>query len=460
MVEKKLLKKEKKNMVFKRVESQTIEFKSSWRDEYIKIICGFANTNGGKLIIGIDDNGNPIGVKNSKKLLEDLPNKIRDILGIIPKIRLEKQKGKEVISIKVGHSYAPISYHGKFYIRSGSTTQKLKGTELTRFIISKSGKGWDEYTEEKAIIEDINFETIEKFKQIAVKRLPFVKDEKEPEKILQKLNLIQDGKLKRAAILLFGKNPKKYFTSAYIKVGKFHSDTNIISTDNVEGNLFEQVEKTIELLRTKYLISEIRFEGIYRKEDLEYPEEAIREAVVNAVIHRDYIGPHTQLKIYPDKIILWNVGELPNNLKIEELKKNHSSYPKNELLADIFFKAGLIEAWGRGTIKITDECKKAGLPEPEFKEEFGGFSVYCYKDIYTEENLRKMGLNEKQIKTVLYVKEKGKIANKEYQKEFSVSRQTATRDLTELVNMGLFKLQGTGKRDTHYTLIEAKMRHK
>jgi ATP-dependent DNA helicase RecG len=126
----------------------------------------------------------------------------------------------------------------------------------------------------------------------------------------------------------------------------------------------------------------------------------------------------------------------------------------------VFFKAGLIEAWGRGTIKITDECKKAGLPEPEFKEEFGGFSVYFYKDIYIDENLRKMGLNQRQIKAVMYVKEKGKITNKEYQNEFLVSRQTASRDLAELTDKGLFELKGTGRRDAHYTLNEAKMRQK
>lgn len=110
--------------------------------------------------------------------------------------------------------------------------------------------------------------------------------------MLEKLNLIDNGKIKRAAILLFGKNPKRFWTSAYTKVGKFKTDTDIISSDDIEGNLFEQVEKTIDLLRTKYLISEIRFEGIYRKEELEYPEEALREAIINAVIHRDYIGPH------------------------------------------------------------------------------------------------------------------------------------------------------------------------
>jgi len=235
---------------------------------------------------------------------------------------------------------------------------------------------------------------------------------------------------------------------------KFLTDTDIVSSDDVEGNLFEQVEKAIELLRTKYLISKMKFEGIYRKEELEYPEEALREAIINAVIHRDYIGAHNQLKIYPDKIVLWNVGKLPDEIKIEDLKKSHPSRPRNELIADVFFKAGLIEAWGRGTIKITDECKRAGLPEPEFREEFGGFSVCFYKDIYTEANLLKMGLNERQIKAVMYVKENGKITNREYQELNVCSRNTVTNDLRKLIQKRIIKESGKKGAGAFYVIAQ------
>ena len=121
----------------------------------------------------------------------------------------------------------------------------------------------------------------------------------------------------------------------------------------------------------------------------------------------------------------------------------------------MFFKAGLIETWGRGTIKIMDECKKAGLPEPEFKDEYGGFAVYFYKDIYTEENLRKIGLNERQIKAVMYVKEKGKITNREYQELAKVSKPMATIDLKELVTAGIFEKKGITGRGTEYFLVRA-----
>ena len=431
-------------------ETSTIEFKSSWRDEYMKIICAFANSEGGELILGVDDKGKPVGLKNAKKLLEDIPNKVKDILGLIPQVRLENKQGKGIIKIKIASSYAPISYKGRFFIRSGSTTQELKGRELTRFLISKSGKGWDEYIEERATMEDIDFDTLDKFRELSKERLPLAYKERDNVKLLEKLNLLENGKLKRAGILLFGKNPKKFYTSAYIKAGKFLTDTNIVSTDDIEGNLFVQVERTLEILKTKYLTSEIVFEGIYRKEKLEYPEEALREAIINAVIHRDYIGAHTQLKIYPDKLMLWNEGKLPDEIKIEDLKKNHLSKPRNELLADIFFKAGLIEAWGRGTVEIVNFCKDYGLPEPEFAEYFGGFMVTFYKDLYVEEILRRKGLNERQIKAVMYVKERGKITNKEYQSLTGASKSTATRELKELVETHFLQRKGTTGKGTFY----------
>ena len=205
--------------------------------------------------------------------------------------------------------------------------------------------------------------------------------EKSTRAVLQKLNLMEEGKLRRAALLLFGKDPKKFYITAYIKIGKFAGPADLISTDDVEGNLFDQVEKAMEMLRIKYLLSSITYEGIYRKDNMEYPEEALREAIINTVIHRNYMGAHTQLRIDTDSLNLWNEGGLPPDIAIEDLKKWHLSKPRNEFLADAFFKAGMIEAWGRGTIHIIDECKKAGLPEPEFREEFGGLSVHFRKKV-------------------------------------------------------------------------------
>ncbi len=260
--------------------------------------------------------------------------------------------------------------------------------------------------------------------------------------LLEKLNLVANRKFKRAALLLFGTNPRRFFTNAYLRIGKFDKDGTLLSSDTIEGNLFEQVEIANELLRTKYVISKVEIKDLYRTETLEIPQEAIREVITNAVIHRDYVGDHTQIKIFPDRIVFWNAGGLPESLKITDLKETHPSKPRNDLLADIFFKAGLVETWGTGTQKIFKACEKAGLPEPLFKEEFGGLSVTIFQESLSSDVLKKMDINDRQREIIVFLKENASVSNSQYQKLFSVSKATATYELRSLVEMSILKREG------------------
>jgi len=269
----------------KYIESQELELKSLWKDEYLKTICAFANGTGGSLIIGVNDNGAICGVENTKKLLELLPNKIHNRLGILPNITISKQDSKEIITINVEPMFAPISFNGKFYKRSGSITVELNGSELSRFLLNKYGKTWDDVVVENFSLKDINLETIERFKNLAEERIPSIKDEKDLRSLLEKLNLYDGKYLKRAAILLFAINPQKYFIQSHSKIGRFLTEANIQTSDIIEGNLFEQVDRILDILRVKYLKANIHFEGIHRREILEYPYLALREAVINALIY-------------------------------------------------------------------------------------------------------------------------------------------------------------------------------
>jgi len=431
----------------KEIETQNMEFKPSWRDEHLKVISAFANGDGGDLIVGTDDDGKPLGVTNSKRLLEDIPHKVRNKLGIIPSVNIVKSKRKEIKKITVKPSSVPISYDGKYYIRSGSTVQELKGKDLADFLMKKLGKTWDEVIEEKAKFGDINSGTIDKFKKLALDRIPSVVDAKDWKIILEKLNLIENTNIRRAAILLFGDRPQKYHIQACVRIGKFLTETDIQTTDIVDGNLFEQLENALEILRTKYLKSEIKYEGIHRRDILEYPYGALKEAIINALIHRDYLGTsNIQIRIYDDRLVIMNEGKLPPEVPVEKLKTEHLSKPRNTLLAKVFYFAGFIESWGRGTIKIVENCINQGLPEPDFIEEFGVMKVIFYKDKFTEEYLEKLGLNERQIKAVLYVKEKGRITNREYRTLNLVSNKTAYIELTDLVRRGIFIIYGKGKK--------------
>lgn len=286
-------------------ENQNIEYKSKWRDEYLKWICGFANANGGKIFIGKDDNGKVIGIESSKQLLEDIPNKVRDILGIIVDVNLHETKQGNYIEIAVDPYPNPVNYKGQYHYRSGSTKQELKVAALDKFLLLKSGKHWDEVTVPKIKIEDLKRETLQIFRERGIKNKRLSKDalNDNPEQLLENLKLIKDGKLKRAAILLFHPDPEKYITGVFIKIGFFETDSELRFQDEVHGNLFDQVERTMEILYTKYFRALIDYEGIHRTETFEYPEAAVREALLNAIAHKDYSGSAPiQISVYKDNI--------------------------------------------------------------------------------------------------------------------------------------------------------------
>lgn len=437
-------------------ESQNIEFKTIWKDEYLKWICGFANAQGGTIFIGKDDNGNVVGVNNAKKLLEDLPNKITTVLGIVAEVNLHETEQGDYIEIVVEPQSNPVSYKGEYHYRSGSTKQELKGAALDKFLLGKQGKHWDGVPVPHVTVTDLKQETFDFFRKKGVKSNRLNEDVLTDgnELLLNNLKLTDGDYLKRAAVLLFHPDPEKFVTNAYVKIGFFESDSDLRFQDEVHGNLFEQVEKTMELLFTKYIKAMISYDDIYRIETFEYPKEAVREALLNAIAHKDYTGATPiQISVYKDKIMIWNYGELPENWTIDTLQKKHSSIPHNPDISNAFFRIGYIEAWGRGIRKMNEQCAAAGSPQPLYYYESSGFWVVFRKDLFNEEDLQVKGLNPRQIKAIMYVKEKGKITNKEYQEINQVSKRTSTSELTDLVSKyNLLENKGVGA-GSFYKLI-------
>ncbi len=436
-------------------ESQNIEYKQSWRDEYLKWICGFANANDGSIFIGKDDNGNVVGITDVKKLLEEIPNKVRDVLGIFADVNLHTTTQGDFIEIIVeGYPY-PVNYKGQYHYRSGSTKQELKGAALDKFLLQKKGKRWDGVPVPKVSAKDLKQETFDFFRKRAFKSQRIEEDilTDSNENLLENLQLKENDFLKRAAILLFYTNPENFVTGAYIKIGYFETDDDLKFQDEIHGNLFEQIEKTMDLLFTKYIKAAISYEGINRIETYEYPKDAVREALLNAIAHKDYSGGvPIQISVYNDKIIFWNEGQLPENWTVKNLLEKHASRPYNPDIANALFRSGYIESWGRGTIKIVRECKQAGIPDPVFRYDSSDISVEFRKDIYNEKYLQSLNLNGRQVKALMFAKDKGKITNSEYQKLNDCSRNTASNDLTEMVVKHLLKPSGQKGAGAFYTL--------
>ncbi len=358
--------------------AQAVEWKASWRDEYLRWISGFANAQGGTLIIGKNDKGKVIGVANAQKLLEYIPNKIKDILGIIVDVNLRVEQGRELIEIVVEPYPYPVSYKDEYHYRSGSTKQELKGAALDRFLLRKQGKTWDGVPVPRVSLSDFKEEAFQIFRAKASRsgRMSEEVLADSNASLIENLNLREGDYLKRAALLLFHHDPEKWVVGACIKIGYFRTDADLLYQDEIHGSLFVQAEKAMDLLLTKYLKAAISYEGITRAERFPFPKAALREALLNAIVHKDYSGGSPiQISVYEDRIYFWNDGLLPENWTVAQLLAKHASRPFNPLIANAFFRAGMIESWGRGIEKINRECEAAGVPLPEYRTDASGLMV-------------------------------------------------------------------------------------
>ncbi len=365
-------------------EHQHTEWKESWRDEYLRWICGFANAEGGVLVIGRNDRGEVVGVRDAHRLLEELPNKVRDLLGIMVDVNLRAEAGREYLDVAVPAYPNPISYRGEYFYRSGSTNQALRGAALDRFFLRRQGRHWDGVPVPGAGVGDLDAGALAWFRRQALKsqRLSSEVLDEPDTSLLDKLHLRENAYLKRAALLLFHPDPERFVTGAFVKIGYFDSNVDLRYQDEVHGDLFSQVTRTIEILKAKYLKAWISYEGLQRVETWPVPEPALREAILNAVVHKDYASAiPTQISVYPDRLMIWNPGQLPPQWTVESLLGKHASQPFNPDVANTFFRAGLIEAWGRDIERIVQACRQAELPDPELRlEPTGLWTVFHYAE--------------------------------------------------------------------------------
>ena len=388
-------------------------------------------------------------------LLETLPNKIRNALGIVCDVNLRTENGMSFIEIITKPYSVPVSLRGRYYYRSGSVKTELTGNELNEFLLKKAGKTWDDIIEEEATLADIDEESLSRFlKDGEISgRMPDVSGLSVLD-ILDKLRVAKNDKIKRAAIILFGKDPGRFYPNVQVKIGRFTGkDEDLKFQEIEEGNLVQLLLNVPKQLNRNFLTREIDFKGLQRIEKGEYPVAAIREMLLNALVHKNYMGSTIQLRVYDNKLTIWNEGNLPEGLSFEALKRTHSSLPRNPIIADVCFKAGYIDTWGRGTLKIFNSCKEAELPEPEIKPLDGGVLVTLYKDYLNIEQLIKFGLNQRQINAVQYVKEYGSISNSEYQKLNDIGKTTATEELSRLVELKIFTSPMAKGRGAKYKLL-------
>lgn len=439
-------------------ENQNTEWKQSWRDEYLKWICGFANAQGGKIYIGTKDDGSVIGVKGAKKLLEDIPNKIQNKLGIVADVNLLTNNGLEYIEIVVNPCAFPVNCDGEYHYRSGSTKQQLRGNALTDFLMSKTGMKWDAATVSNIAVEDLDKESFDIFKREALRSGRMTKEDLDipNEELLEKLDLMIDGKLKRAGALCFYRTPEKVIGGCYVKIGKFEG-SELLYQDEVHGSLLLMADRVIDLIYLKYLKASISYYKETRVETYPFARDAVREAVFNALIHCNWAdNVPIQIRIEDDVMFVGNCSMLPFGWTAETLMGSHTSKPYNPDIARVFYRAGYIESWGRGIQKICDACKALGAEEPEYIVHGADIMVKfkalqsaktsSIERVKSQNEALDGALNEALEKRMLMLlKENTHITQKDLSEKLSVSRTTVQRCFKKLMHEEKLERKG-GKR--------------
>jgi len=443
-------------------ESETVELKKSTAQlgRALKAACAFSNHKGGMIYFGMGDHGEIIGQDVSDATLKKISSKLRQKIKpeIIPEITIVGTDNGKLIKVVLKEgNHKPYFLDGVAYIRSGTENVTIPPDELRRLFLRMEGLHWDAEICEGATLGDVDWERVKSFLRKAKSERNFgVEETISVSEALGKLGLWDDTYgLTNSAILLFGGTPQRHFLQAAVRCARFKGTKPLefIDMKVFDGDIIDQIGAAEDfVLRHITRSAWIEPTKIERQERWEYPPDAIREAIVNAICHRDYESTaNAQIRIFDDRIEIWGCGTLPKPLTPDDLKGKHKSIPRNPLIAKCLFLIKYIEQWGTGTNRMIDKCLDYGLPEPIFEEISGDFVVTFRKSYIDDETLKE--LNERQKRVIEYLKEEDKtISNKEYQVLFGISRNTAYTDLNGLVEKGIVKRTGEGKRSARYIL--------
>lgn len=309
-----------------------------------------------------------------------------------------------------------------------------------------------------ATLDDLDGKAVANFVNLARSERQFPLPVKSPlVAVLTHLHLLCEGQPTNASLLLFGRDPQRFLPSAELRCMHFHGteiQRPVPFYRIFKGNVFEQVDMAVDFVMSKLNRSVgTRAESIQAPVRYEIPPEVVREAIVNAVAHRDYTSAGAvQVSVFADRVEVWNPGLLLAPLTMESLRQPHGSIPRNHRLCDALFLARYIEKYGTGTLMMIRESLAHNLPEPDFVQRGGEFTTAIWRDWLTPKIQAGYKLNERQMQAVAHVKRVGQISNSEYQELMGVAKRTAHRDLADLVENGLFVKVGTRGKGTYYKL--------
>ncbi|OGA71234.1 MAG: AAA family ATPase [Betaproteobacteria bacterium RIFCSPLOWO2_12_FULL_65_14] len=444
-------------------ESETLEFKRSTgeRREATRTLCAMLNHRGGRVLFGVEADGRVVGQQVSDHTVEEVAQELREIdPPAFPTIeRVPVGNGREVlvVSVPTGQN-RPYSYRGRAYRRVGNTSQALSRDEYNRMLLERvhGEHRWENQPAAGWTVADLDAAEITRTIEEAIRR-GRVEDTgtREPEEILRGLGLVKEGALLRAALVLFGRAERlaAEFPQCLLRVARFAGTDKTEFRDNRQfrGNAFELL-----LAAERFLLEHLPVAGrvvpgrLERVDEPLYPPLAVREALANAFCHRDYAigGGSVGVAIYDDRLEVTSSGALHFGLTPEALFGPHESLPWNPLIAGVFYRRGIIEAWGRGTIKMAELALSAGLPRPEIEDAGGGVTVRFRPTRYVPPQRVARNLTERQRRILAHLAESaGGAAVRDIAGALGVSESpwTIREDLAALKNLGLVRSTGWGR---------------
>ncbi len=403
------------------------------------------------------------GVRIGKATVNEWTNHISQATEsrIIPEIEIHTVAEKIVVLIRIKEfPIKPVSIKGRCFRRVGASNRVMTPQEIAQMHLHTIELSWDKLPARNATLEELEEEKVRQYIHKANDTgRRNIRDDEDLSTVLEKLELLPEKRPSWAAILLFRDTPQRLISQAVIHCGRFKEETIVIDDHLLEGTLIEQVEEAMGFMRKNMNVRFVMTGQPAREQIWDYPLEALREAIINAVCHRDYTIPsNAEVRMYDDRLIIWNPGRLPLGMTIEDLYRPHSSVLRNTGIGGVFYDIGWIEQWGSGIKKMREACKQAGLPEPLFEED-QGFRVTFRKEQRPGESLHKSDLNERQFRAFEYVTQHGSIRLGVLKSLVSgVSEKTLSRDLQEMTRKGILKASGV-KRWRTYMLDEEYIGH-
>ncbi len=441
-------------------ENQEVEFKESFHSQQkiSQILCGLGNTNGGIIFFGVSDKGKPVGLKEN---LDNLQRKIasaNQCLSPTPVISIEPHKvdKKEIVAAIIQRATDNVYYmfDGAIYVRIGSTTKKLEGQNHLDFLRNRQILSFDETYENDAKIEDLNLDKINEYLELRDQK-DFLKNHTVEDFLISKKLASKNGKLKikNSAVLLFAKNPQDFYPQSEIKFVRFNGrePVDISSHHIIQKDLFSSIEECMRLVKQSISKMIVMTGEAKRREIYEYPLEVIREAIVNAIAHRDYFSKDSiQIYLFKDRIEITNPGSLPQGLPKELF--GTISVQRNPITYRFLRDLGYVEGLGTGIPRMKNYMRKAGLRDPDFIFTESFFRIVLYNKKGRKEPIRGYeDLNENQKKALDYIKRNKAIKSKTYEEINNVSHATAVNQINEMIDFGFIDKVGAF-RGAYYIL--------